>query len=98
MKPVTFPEVNKVWAEDQDEYLNLPAYVDAKESISKWRLSWWERVKVLFTGTIWWRQVNFGEDLQPQCPTLQYPFIRQKIYIGDGRQVQHYNTAGGKKL
>ncbi len=74
MKPVTFPEQNKVWAENQPEYLPLPSYCNPRENISKWRLTWWERIKLLFTGTLWMRQVNLRQPLQAIVPTTIFPF------------------------
>lgn len=74
MIPIEFPEQTMVWAKDQPPYLPLPAFVNERETISLWRLSWRERFTLLFTGHLWLRQHNFGEALQPQCPTLQHPF------------------------
>lgn len=74
MKPITFPEKNVVWAENQKEYLPLPAYTDDKETISCWRLSLWERVVVLFTGRMWLRLSNFQQSLQPQHLSVFSPF------------------------
>lgn len=74
MRPVTFQEQNRVWAEDQEEYLPLPAYTDERETISCWRLSWRERLTVLLTGRLWLRQLNFGRALQPQRPQVERPF------------------------
>ena len=35
---------------------------------------WGERFKALFVGRLWLRQMNFGQSLQPQCPTFDTPF------------------------
>jgi hypothetical protein len=75
MKPTTFPEQTTVWAEHQPPYLPLPAYTNETETISRWRLSWRERIKVLLTGCLWLRQMNFGAALQPQAPTVDRPFV-----------------------
>lgn len=75
MKPEDFPESNKTWGGNQPRYLPLPAYSDATETVSRWRLSWWERLCVLFTGRLWLRQMNFGQPLQPQKPQVEYPFV-----------------------
>lgn len=76
MKPSAFPEQTIVWAKDQPPYLPLPAYTDARETISCWRLTWGERFRVLFTGRLWLRQLNFGRALQPQAPTVVSPFVQ----------------------
>ena len=74
MKPIEFSQQTMVWARDQPEYLPLPAYVDERETVTKWRLTWPERVRMLLTGRLWLHQLNFGEPLQPQLPTLENPF------------------------
>ena len=79
MEPVKFPKHNVVYAENQPEYLDLPAYADTEESISCWKLGWFERLKILFTGTLWLRQLNFGQPLQPQLPQVNFPFNEEKF-------------------
>jgi hypothetical protein len=76
MKPISFREVNVTLAKDQPEYLPLPVYQDGSETISCWKLSWRERFKVLFTGRMWYRQMNFRQPLQPQRPEIDCPFAR----------------------
>lgn len=75
MKPIEFPEQNCVFAKDQPEYLPLPAYrSDSGEVISCWRLTWKEVLRFLLTRKIWLRQLTFNDKLQPQSPSIQYPF------------------------
>ena len=76
MTPIEFPEQTIVWAKNQPPYLPLPAYTNDKETISCWKLTWKERFKVFMNGQLWLRQMNFGESLQPQAPTVDVPFIR----------------------
>ena len=59
-KPIDFPESNTVWRgwpEDGNHaaVLDLPAWRGNNFSISCWRLSWRERLRVLFTGRAWLR-------------------------------------------
>jgi len=75
MVPIEFPEHNHVWAKNQKPYLPLPAFVNERETISCWKLTWLERIKVLLFGKLWLRQVNFSEPLQPQYPCIDRPFI-----------------------
>lgn len=75
MKPTPFPEQNIVWAEDQPEYLPLPAYTDERYTVSCWALTWRERVQLLFTGRLWLLQLNYGRPLQPQRPSVESPFV-----------------------
>lgn len=74
MIPIKFPQQTVIWAENQPPYFPLPAYTNDKETISCWYLSWRERFKLLIIGHLWLRQMNFGEKLQPQAPTIDTPF------------------------
>ena len=68
MKAVEFVGQNTVFAKDQPEYLPLPALkVDNKEGevITCWKLSFGERLKVLFTGNIWLSLLTFNKPLTP---------------------------------
>jgi len=62
-----------IYAKHQPEYLPLPATVVGDTTISRWRLSWRERLRVLWTGHIWLQQMNFGRPPQPQLPTTKAP-------------------------
>lgn len=75
MKPIDFPEKTHDIAKDQEQYLTLPAYVDELETVSCWKLTWLERLKLLLTGRLWLRQLNFGRALQPQCPSVDRPLM-----------------------
>ncbi len=80
MKPVEFEQQNIVIAKDQPEYLPLPAHVvdePERRVISCWQLTFWERVRLLFTGRIWFTQMTFGHPLQPQLPQVRSPFMPQ---------------------
>jgi hypothetical protein len=54
-------------AEDQDEYGTLPALsIDNGERIvTRWTLSWRERLRVIFKGNIYLHVWRFGQPLQP---------------------------------
>jgi hypothetical protein len=68
------PEV--VYAKDQPQYIPLPAYrYDDGTVVTRWRLSWRERLAVLFGGSIWLTLLTFNKPLQPvmldaKCPIL----------------------------
>jgi hypothetical protein len=62
----TFKEVT--YAKDQPPYLPLPVVKlldDGGMVISRWRLTWIERLRVLFTGDVFLSQLTFNEPLQP---------------------------------
>ena len=75
MIPIKFPEHTMIWAENQPEYLPLPAFVNGRETISCWQLTWRERLLFLIGRPLWLRQSNYGRPLQPQLPTIEYPFV-----------------------
>jgi len=68
MKPVKFREQNCTYAENQPEYLPLPVYKDpgpGGDVVSCWRLSFIERLRVIFTGKIWLVMLSFNKPLTP---------------------------------
>lgn len=68
MKPVPFKHQNTVFAEDQPEYQPLPALklnTPEGEVISCWKLSFRERLRVLFLGRVWLSLFSFNQDLTP---------------------------------
>lgn len=69
MKPIEFPEQNKLIAKDQPQYIPLPSYVDHYDQtgpvIFCMGLSFRERITLLFTGKLWCQLLTFGGKLQP---------------------------------
>lgn len=80
MKVSKIPEANITIAKNQSQYTPLPALVmDDGAVISCWKLSFLERLQVLFTGTIFFSLLTFGHSTQPQ-----FASIRMKDHIGPG--------------
>jgi hypothetical protein len=74
MKPIKFKEQNITYAEDQPEYLPLPAFKnnsDKGEVISCWQLSIVERLRILFTGKLWVCLLSFNKPLTPSFLTTK---------------------------
>lgn len=68
MKPVKFKHQSIVFAENQPEYQPLPALrLDGPEGnvISCWKLSFKERIRVLFFGRVWLNLMSFNQPLTP---------------------------------
>ncbi len=66
MEVVKFKECNVTYAQDQPEYLPLPAFRSKEgEVVSCWSLSFFDRLKVLLTGKIWLSVLTFNRQLQP---------------------------------
>ena len=90
MKPIEFKEHNKIYAKDQEQYLPLPVYKDDSDEgnvISCWKLTWWERIKILFTGKMWWSQFTFHLPLQPQRPSVnKWDMLNKEYFNKNGEQ------------
>ena len=77
MKPIKFKEMNCTYAENQPEYLPLPAYKDFNgEVISCWSLSLYEKMRILLTGKLWITVLTFNKSLQPICTSIDCPFAK----------------------
>lgn len=75
MKPIKFKGHNMVLAENQKEYQPLPVCDErSKEGtkVSCWRLSFWERIKLLFTGRLFIAQFTFYQPFHPILPMLDW--------------------------
>ena len=70
MENIKFKECNVEIAKDQEEYNTLYAYMDSEVTVSRYKLSFKERLKILFSGELWLGQANFGNPLQPQLPSV----------------------------
>jgi len=72
MKPVKFKECNVEFAKDQPEYNNLHAFrADNGEVITFWKMSFIERVRVLFKGGVWLSLQSFNKPLTPSFMTTK---------------------------
>lgn len=79
MKPVKFKHQNVVYAENQPEYMPLPALkIEGNEGIvvSCWKLSFKEKVMVLFSGRVWLSLWSFNQALTPSLLSVD----RKEIY------------------
>jgi len=79
MKPVEFPGFNVTLAKDQPQYRPLPVFM-GKDGlvVSCWKLTWKERLRVLFRGCFYIQTLTFGTPLQPLLPSVQNP-LKEEI-------------------
>jgi hypothetical protein len=90
MKPVSpviagVPDV-KI-AEHQDEYNTLSAIItDDGYVISRWRLTWRERLTVLFVGNVYLSCLTFGRPVQPVNLEVDPPHVG----VAPGGDILHY--------
>ncbi|RDY57695.1 hypothetical protein [Flagellimonas nanhaiensis] len=69
MKAIKFEDVNVEFAKDQEEYTSLPALRigdDHDTIVTCWKLTLWERIKLLFQGHFWMSEMNFNRALTPR--------------------------------
>ena len=79
-KPESRPGVREVmFAEDQPEYAQLPANFDGRSVETKWKLSWRERLHVLFNGNLYLTVLTFGNSLQP----IRLSVLRDEVLHGE---------------
>lgn len=74
MKPIKFKEQNCTFAKNQPEDMPLPAYrynTRYGQVVSCWKLSFWERLRLLFTGKLWVSLMMFGKPLTPSYFTTK---------------------------
>jgi hypothetical protein len=84
MKPVSFPEANTVYAEDQDEYLSLPAYRAPDGRVTScWELTWKERLILALEGQIFFTVLTFNQPLQPQLPSALFEPEKTGFYTSE---------------
>lgn len=72
MKPIEFKHCNTEFAKHQKEYNTLPALkIPTVEGTvtTCWRLSFKERLRVLFLGNVWMQLMTFNNPLQPSLLT-----------------------------
>jgi len=75
MKPIPFDEQNVVFAENQPEYLPLPAFRTSEgEVVTCWELSDEEKEQVAKTGRVWHHVLTFNQPLQPLFLQADNPF------------------------
>lgn len=85
MKPVSpvipgrnLPEI--IIAEHQDEYGNLPAlHVENGIIVTRWHLSFWERLKMLVSGDVYLWVWTFGRPIQPMTMEVEKPAIMAEV-------------------
>lgn len=78
MRPVSpvlpgFESREIIFGKDQPQYLPLPALPSSGEKrcvTSRWRLTFVERLTLLFTGSLYVQQLTYGNKLQPAVLTV----------------------------
>ena len=73
-----------VYAKDQPEYIPLPAWKGPDGlRVTRWRLTWKERLQVLLGGSLWLSILTFDRPLQPvklaaECPIMGHAMFDEE--------------------
>lgn len=76
MKLIEFKEQTNVYAKNQPEYLPLPCHKFPGEQgriAFLWKLTFRDRLKILFTGKLWHEVLTFNKPLQPVYVSVDKP-------------------------
>lgn len=74
-----------VFAEDQPEYVALPAWKGPDGMVvTRWKLSWMERLRILLGGSLWLSVLTFNKPLQPVkldtvCPIMGSAMLDEEV-------------------
>lgn len=87
MKPFKFKHHNAIAGDGQKEYVPLPILRFGNDPegqiVSCWKLSFKEKVKILFTGKMWLSMFTYQSDLQPSLMSVHrkamYSLPRDKM-------------------
>jgi len=69
-------------AEHQKQYNKIPAYFYRDQEgtiLFRWKLSMWERLKLLWTGNLYHWVLTFNQDLQPIRLSVDQPNFDQEV-------------------
>lgn len=76
MTPIEFKGFTHTLAKNQPEYRPFPVFMDADGVVvSCWKLTFKERLKVLFHGVFFLQVLTFGTGMQPQLPSVENPLV-----------------------
>lgn len=76
MRCADFPQAHLFVAEDQPEFETIPAHCDDDKVMTfVWRLTWRERLSILFYGEVWHQVMTSGRGLQPQSLDVHQPSL-----------------------
>jgi len=73
MNAIRFLQQNTIYAENQPEYIPLPAHKTNEGQVTTcWTFNWKERLRILCGAKMYWRQLTFNQPLQPVRPSLDF--------------------------
>lgn len=75
---IELPEV--ILAKDQPQYIPLPALISGSEGgmvTTRWKLSWRERLRVLWSGNLWLQMLCFHKPVTPVKLLTEQPNVEE---------------------
>ena len=78
MHPIKFAEQNKILTKPEgmtdEQCRSLPCFCNGEQVISRWQMSWPERIKAFLSGKMW-VSVWSGHTAPPILPMIDTPFV-----------------------
>lgn len=69
-----------IYAKDQPQYNQLPCFRDDDGTVvTRWKLTWRERLRILFYGNLWLTVLTFNKPLQPVKLETKNPITSSSI-------------------
>ena len=99
-KPSTFSEANFTWRgwpadKDRPGVADLPAWKTNGQTVSCWRMSWRERLYVLFTGRVWLHIIGRQPPVRVDGRSPFNPTFIERVGLPFGRlRLRRWRTAG----
>lgn len=76
VSPVIPGHDETIYAKNQPEYNPLPSIKQSDGCVvTRWEMSWRERVKVFFTGSVYLEVLTFNQPLQPLKMSINVPDV-----------------------
>lgn len=75
MKAIYFKDSNLTLRGCSKDIQDLRVFKGSGRIISKWKLNLWDRIKVLFTGTVWFSMFDISV-FPPIKLSTEYPFVK----------------------
>lgn len=73
MSPIEFEGMTGTAAKNQPEYGNLPMHRNDTTVTSCWKMTWRERIRVLFTGRVWLQLLEYDRLITPSIVSANNP-------------------------
>lgn len=87
------------FAQNQPQYRTLPSLCDEEgRVVTRWKLSWRERLSILFGGSLWLVVLTFHQPLQPLTVSASCPVEFQPRQPEESQRTMEQNVAESERM